>query len=65
MTAANATTPRLVYSTRRAAEALDVSEDTVRRMVAKGDLELVQLSERRQGVTARSIHALLERGTQR
>ena len=52
----------LVVSKKGAAKALDCSVDTVDRLVARGDLERVQLSPRRVGVTWRSMLKLLERG---
>jgi orotate phosphoribosyltransferase-like protein len=51
---------RVVVSKKRAAAALDVSVDTIDRLVARGELESVQVSDRRVGVTWRSI---LKRGT--
>jgi transposase len=53
---------RLVISEKKAAAELDVSPDTIRRMVARGDLERVNLSARRHGITTRSIHKLIDKG---
>jgi hypothetical protein len=53
---------RLVVSEKSAAVELGVSRDTIRRMVARGDLERVQISPRRIGITSRSILKLIDKG---
>jgi hypothetical protein len=60
MSAEELTIPRVVVSRKTAAAALDVSLDTVDRLVKSGALEGVDVSERRKGVTWRSV---LKRGT--
>ena len=52
----------LVVSIRTAAQALDVSRDTIERMTARGELEPVRLGPRRRGVTYKSLVALVEAG---
>lgn len=47
--------PRVVLSRKKTAIALDVSEDTVDRLVERGELEAVQISLRRKGITWASI----------
>ena len=54
--------PKLGLSEKKTAEVLDCSPDTVRRMVARGDLERVDLSARRFIITTRSINKLLDSG---
>ena len=49
----------LVVSLKRAAQVLDVSEDTVERLVERGDLRRVQLSARRVGITWHSLQKLI------
>jgi transposase len=48
---------RLIYSRKNAAKALDVSLKTVDNMVARGELELVRLTSRKVGITAKSLLA--------
>ena len=55
-------TDRLVVSRRSAAEQLDCSEDTIDRLAARGELDLVRFSPRRVGITVRSLRKLIERG---
>jgi excisionase family DNA binding protein len=52
--------PRLVLSPKKAARALDVSEDTIGRLVEAGELESVRISARRRGITLRSLRKLVE-----
>jgi hypothetical protein len=47
------------YSRKRTAEVLDVHIDTVDNMVERGELERVQLTSRKCGITVRSIERLI------
>ena len=51
--------PRLAISRNEAARQLDVSLDTIDRMVARGELEKIQVSTRKVAITTRSLLRLL------
>ena len=50
--------PRLVVSQREAARLLDCSIDLIETLSERGDLERVRLSERKLGITMRSLEKL-------
>jgi len=50
--------PRLVVSQRTAAKALDVCTKTIENMVARGELERVNVTSRKYGITWRSLMKL-------
>jgi len=49
----------VVVSPQRACEALDISRWTLRRLIQNGKLTQVQISERRVGITWKSIKELV------
>ena len=55
----------LVVSKKDAAKMIGVSDDTIDRLVDQGDLDRVQLSTRRVGITYKSLRALAELGVGR
>lgn len=54
--------PRLVVSVAEAAAALGVGENTVHRMIERGELREVRISPRRVGIRYRELVALVEGG---
>ncbi len=54
--------PQFAVSKRKAAEALDVSIDTIKRKVSCGELEQIQIGPRRVAITMRSLLKLLPSG---
>lgn len=54
--------PRLVVSKKTAAAAIDVSLDVIKDLVARGELDQVQVSPRRVGITWASLLRLVGRG---
>ncbi len=51
----------LLYRIPIAETKLGVSRSTIYRLVNEGELELVKISKRSSGITAASLHALIER----
>lgn len=51
----------LLYRISIAETKLGVSRSTIYRLVNEGELELVKISKRSSGITAASLHALIER----
>lgn len=51
----------LLYRIHIAETKLGVSRSTIYRLVNEGELELVKISKRSSGITAASLHALIER----
>lgn len=52
----------LIYRVNIAMQKLGLSRATIYRMAARGDLKLVKIGRRASGITAESIHALIQRG---
>ncbi len=56
------TEPRpLLYRINVVEAKLGISRSTVYRMVKTGELDLVKISKRSSGITAESVHAMIER----
>ncbi|QTO46385.1 helix-turn-helix domain-containing protein [Burkholderia latens] len=53
----------IVYRVSLAMQKLGLSRATIYRLAARGDLKLVKIGRRASGITAESIHALIERGS--
>ncbi|WP_442595591.1 helix-turn-helix transcriptional regulator [Parapusillimonas sp. JC17] len=51
----------LLYRVRTAQAKLGVSRSTIYRLVNEGELVLVKIGKRSSGITAASVHALIER----
>jgi predicted site-specific integrase-resolvase len=51
--------PPLAVSPRKAPKTLDVSEDTIERLVQAGKLKCVRISARRNGITWKSLRELV------
>lgn len=52
----------LIYRVSIAMGKLGVSRATIYRLAARGELTLVKIGRRASGITAESIHALIQRG---
>lgn len=50
---------------REAREALNVSQPTLNRLISRGDLEVVRLSERAIRISEDALHDLIQRRTER
>jgi predicted DNA-binding transcriptional regulator AlpA len=55
-------TDPLIYRVNVAMAKLSVSRATIYRLASRGDLTLVKIGKRASGITAQSIHALIQRG---
>lgn len=51
----------LIYRIASVTQKLGVSRATVYRLVERGELKLVKISERASGITAESLNAMMER----
>jgi len=51
----------LLYRIHMAEAKLGVSRSTIYRLVNEGELELIKIGKRSSGITAASLHALIER----
>lgn len=51
-----------VYSPRAAAEALDLSERSIWRLIAQEKIRTIRLSERRRGIPAEEIERIVTEG---